>query len=412
MPSRRFLELQASFHHKQDELAHLLSQTRDDGSYTISPDEAQRRDAELNTLYDELKSLEALESMAERHSKASEERRQLVGTHHHGGGGVSGGSGAPTGVSHASLGQLVKDALVKSPRTKDFDREFDCDVKSWLEPIEYKATMLTSSGYLPEPRRIARIADLIAPQITVLDLFSVRAVETNPITYMEEVTSTGNITAEIAEGGPYPESAIAFVERSVPIRKTGCHLPISDEQIADVPGLTALIDGRLRYYARRRLETQLILGDGLSVNILGLLNHASVPSQAKGTDDAADAIYKAMVLVRVDGEASPSAVLINPLDFQPIRLMKTALGYVWGSPSEAGPVRIWGVPIVETSILPQGTAMIGDFSHAEVMLRSQAQVEIGTVGTQFTSGLQTLRVTLRAGLAIYRGEAFALITGL
>jgi HK97 family phage major capsid protein len=412
MPSRKFLELQDTFARKQDELAQLLAQNRNgDGSYGVSIEEANRRDAELDQLHQELKALQAMEDMEERHAKASEERHQLAGRMVHP---VPSGGGAPQGVSHESLGALVGKALQAHQRQgrKHLDQEFPVDINGWLG-IEQKATMLTTSGWLPEVRRVPRIAEKIAAPIEVLDLFPTESVDTGgAVAYMEETTST-NAAVEIAEAGEYPESALAFTPRTVNIRKIGTRVPASDEQLSDVPGIMTFIDGRMRYFIRKRLDTQLLQGDGIAPNLLGIMNTPSVQTQAKGADPSPDAVYKAMNKVRVTGESNPTAVLFHPNDWVDIALLRTTAGqYIWGDPSSVGPFRIWGVPVVLTTACTEGTAVVVDTTHTQLYLRQEAQVEVGWIETQFAFGLQTIRASIRAGLAVYRAQAICLVTGL
>ena len=96
-----------------------------------------------------------------------------------------------------------------------------------------------------------------------------------------------------------------------------------------------------------------------------------------------------------------------------MRLAKTSLGYIWGHPSEVGPTRIFGVPVVVTSNITLGTALTGDFvNFSQLWLRQGVEVQVGYIASNFISGIQTVRATLRAALAVYRLTAFCTVTGL
>src|SRR5210317_1659117 len=49
-----------------------------------------------------------------------------------------------------------------------------------------------------------------------------------------EVTTFTNNGAEVAEGGAFGESALAFTERTENIRKFGVSIPVTEELLADV----------------------------------------------------------------------------------------------------------------------------------------------------------------------------------
>ena len=230
MPSSRYLELQSRFNSKQYELVDLLSSGRtEQGDYAVSPEEAQRREKEVNDLGAQLRSLRELEEMEERHSRESQERRQVVKGHTH-----VGGNGGPQGISQKSLGEQVGEALAKQRGSgrKALDQEFTLNVKDWLAP-ELKASFITSAGWLPESRRTGQVVPEIAAPIEIFQIFPIRQTDTPQPVYMEETTLT-NAAAEIAETGPYQESALAMTPRTVNVRKIGTHIPTSDEQFADV----------------------------------------------------------------------------------------------------------------------------------------------------------------------------------
>src|SRR5262245_34648917 len=110
---------------------------------------------------------------------------------------------------------------------------------------------------------------------------------------MEETTST-NAAVEVAEAaapvnqtpysGTWPDSALAYTERTVTVRKIATWLPVTDEQVQDVSQIAGIIDARLRFFAMQRLDSQIINGNGVSPNMAGLLNTSGTLTQAKGAD--------------------------------------------------------------------------------------------------------------------------------
>lgn len=151
----------------------------------------------------------------------------------------------------------------------------------------------------------------------------------------------------------------------------------------------------------------------MAPNLLGLLLTPSVLTQAKGADVTIDSFYKAMNQIRVTGQSEPTAILVHPNDWLDIALLRTTAGqYIFGDPSSVGPVRLWGIPVVLTTAITEGTGLVGDFTQCQLYLRQEAQVEVGWIETQFAFGLQTIRASIRAGLACFRPQGYCLVTGI
>src|SRR5204863_8314997 len=144
-------------------------------------------------------------------------------------------------------------------------------------------------------------------------------------------------------------------------------------------------------------------------NLRGVNNVSGILTQAKGTDPVPDAIYKGIVKVRSQGFTEPSHVILNPSDFQDIRLLRTADGiYSWGSPAEPGPERLWGKPVVQSTFQTQDTGIVGDFSmFSEMAVRRGMDVQVTNAhSTFFAEGKLALRCDMRVALVWYRPKAF------
>lgn len=278
---------------------------------------------------------------------------------------------------------------------------------------ELKTLFETAAGWAPESTRTGLLVDKATRPIQVLDIIPSGSTKQAAVVFMEETTRTHS-AAERAEAAAYAESAFALTERSETVRSIGDSLPVTDEQLEDVEGIQSYLDQRLMFGIRQRLDGQVLAGSGVAPNLTGVLNKAGIQTQAKGADPTPDAVYKAMVKVRVTGRAFPNAFIVHPNDWQDIRLLRTADGiYIWGSPSESGPERIWGIQAVQSDALTENTGIVGDFANfCQLYERKGIEVAVGYVGSQFTEGKRTIRAGMRVAFAIYRAAAFATVTGI
>jgi HK97 family phage major capsid protein len=279
--------------------------------------------------------------------------------------------------------------------------------------ISLKTLMTSATGWVPETTRTGKVVDFATRPIQVIDLLPQTTTQQNAVVYMEETTFTNN-AAETAEAGTYPESALALTEQSSPVRKISTFLPITDEQLQDVTQAQGYVDNRLRFMLMQRLDSQILVGNGTSPNLRGLNNYAGIQTQAKGTDPTPDAFYKAMTLVRVVGRALPNLHVMHPNDWMDIRLLRTADGvYIWGNPSEAGPERLWGLPVAQSDAQTQNTGLTLDTSFVELSTRRGIDVQISNShGTFFVEGKQAVRADVRVALVVYRQPAICTVTGI
>jgi HK97 family phage major capsid protein len=290
-------------------------------------------------------------------------------------------------------------------KTKGLVQEF--------EDMELKTLLSTSAGWAPDVVRGPRVVDAATRPIELLDIIPTTTTEQASVTFMEETTFTNN-AAETAEGAAKPEAALGFTEQTSPVRKIAVTLPVTDEQLEDVPRLRGWLDQRLPFMVRQRLALQIAVGDGTAPNLSGILDQTGIQTQAKGADPTPDAVYKAMVKVMTTGMAMPDAFITNPLDWQDIRLLRTTDGiYIWGNPSEAGPERIWGLNVALVQAMTQNTGVVGDFGNfSELAVRKGMTVDVGYVNDDFRKNLQTLRAEMRVALMWYRQTAFCSVTGI
>lgn len=317
----------------------------------------------------------------------------------------------------ASPGKAFLDAFVKNGKEKTFEIDLGegaVKILATQGADGLKTTLTTAAGWAPQPIRTGRMVEYATRPIQLIDVLPGSTTGQSAVVYMEETTFTP-AAVETAEAGQYQEAALAYTERNVPVRKIPVFIPVTDEQLEDVPQIQSLLNNRLPFFIRQRLDGQIIAGSGVAPNLMGLAAVGGTQTQAKGADPGIDAIYKAMVKVRVTGRASPNAVGLHPTDVQAIRLLRTADGiYIFGSPADGGPFRLWGLPVAESDALTQGTGWVGDFAgFSELVERRGIEIKVSDSHSDFfIKGIQAVRADTRVAIVWYRPAAFCNITGL
>ena len=406
-------ELQGQLNAKRDELAGMFekAKVKVDGEdrydfTTAQLEDVKSRNAEIDGIAMELENAKALDDVYQRNAAAIREGQRPA-------------SQLPMNTSGKaeprrevkSLGQL----FVESDGYKNRQSKRDIIVRlDDFDFLEAKTLMETGAGFAPESVRTGRIVEYAHRRPVIADLIPQTPTTQAAVVYMEETTFTNN-AATRSEGGSAGEAALAYTERSETVREIATFLPVTEIQLEDAPVVQGAINNRLLTMLDLTEEVQLMSGDGNAPNMTGFLVKAGVQSQAKGADPTPDAIYKAMTLVRHTGFAEPSAVVFHPNDWQDIRLLRTTDGiYIWGSPAEAGPERIWGLPAVITTASTENTALLGDFQlYSEIFRRRGANIKVSDSHSDyFIKGKLAIRADKRLTLAIYRAAAFCKVTGI
>lgn len=324
-----------------------------------------------------------------------------------------------------TLGQ----ALYESKSVQAFINEGQKNITSEIKwsPLVEKKTLLTETGYPPAVVR----DDLIVPTAlrnpnSVIDLFDVIQTDQYQYKYLEETTFTNN-GAEVAEGGAMGESALAFTEQTENIRKFGVSIPVTEELLADVSAVQGYLDSRLRTQLNLRLDSQLLNGDGSAPNIRGILNKSGINtfdySSYSGNLKRIGQVYQAITEIRKDAFVEPDAIIMHPSDWNDVVTEVNAVttsgslnplfvgaGMMSGAPTAS----MWGVPVIPSTAIGAGTALVGAFGGGQaVHIVSRSGIEVAMSDSHddfFTKDKVMMKASLRLGFPIYRATAFCSIT--
>jgi HK97 family phage major capsid protein len=378
----------------------------------------------LNDLVEKVSELENLEAEKARNEKALESLEAPVDSI------IPAQAGAP--VEKKSIGEQFAESDVLAAYHEKGLKGVDARIN--MSAFEMK-TLLTTTGYPPESLRAPGIieTDLRDPE-SVIGLFSVITTNQNAYPYLKESTFTNN-AAEAAEGGAYGEAALAFTETTESIRKFAISLPVTDELLGDVSALRGYVDTRLRLMLRLRLDSQLLSGDGTAPNIEGILDAGKTNVNAidfssyAGTLGRVGAIYQAITDIRANSFLEPDAIIMHPNDWNQVVTSvasdfagTSSAGYTETSPlfvqlggmASGVPANIWGLPVVPTTAIAEGTVLVGKFGGgvaAHIVMRDGVDIAVSDSHDDFfTKGKLMLRAQIRLGFTVYREEAFTKIT--
>jgi HK97 family phage major capsid protein len=402
---------------KTDELSQYFKSRTRNGQIHMDPDEVEivrARNKELedaNKRYEQLKEVDAIYQETVAVKKSLQQPASIVPFAN---GDASGQSQPPNNSATKSLGELfTQNHAYKSVAAHNDMTNYAVDLSDFDYTSYVKTTMTTAAGYAPPNNRTAVTVDFAVRRPMVGDLVPTDATTVGTVKYMEETTFTNN-AAGVAENAAKPESALAWTERTVPIEVIATYIPVTNQQLDDVPGIQGIINNRLSTMVSLKEEDYLLNGTGTPPQMTGFMVKAGTNSQARGSDSNVDAIFKGMQLVRTVGFAEPTGIVLHPTNWTSIRLMKTADGiYIWGSPSEIGPERIFGKPVVVTTAMTENSGLTGDFQlFSHISRRMGITVIVGMINDDLVKNKRTILAELRESLEIYRPAAFTILSSL
>lgn len=293
----------------------------------------------------------------------------------------------------------------------------------------------TSAGALVEALMLGlQDAGTYARPLVIRDVVTTGSTTSDSVEFVR-VTTTTNAAAIVAEattadlptqdgttgplieaagGGYKPESAIALEKVTTPVKTVTHWIPATKRAISDAGQVRTLIDEFLNYGLEEELEDQIVNGDGTGENFDGIVSTTGVQTHAKGADSVIVAARRARRKVRTVGRAIPNAYLFHPENWEELDLtVDNEQRYYFGGPMVMGTPRLWGLPVIESEAVPEGTAYVGNFRTCVLWDREQASVSVSDSHADFfVRNLIAILAELRAAFGIFRPSAIVKITGI
>lgn len=259
-------------------------------------------------------------------------------------------------------------------------------------------------GIVNNPLRAQRVRDLLPVGTTGNNLveFTRENVFTNNAGPQYSSPNTENVTK--------PESGITFTLAEAPVRTLAHWIPVSKQVLADSQQMQSYINMRLMQGLKVKEDLQILSGDGAGANLSGILNtgnFTAAPSAVSG-DNRLDRILRTIAALATD-EMRATGILLHPNDWADVQLEKDQEGqYLLGSPGAQTQPNMWGVPVIASTAIVEGTFLVGDWEMgAQLWDRQQATVQISFEdGNNFVKNMATILCEERLALTIYRPKAF------
>lgn len=223
-------------------------------------------------------------------------------------------------------------------------------------------------------RRTPKLMDAVNTSPTLADTY----------TWIEKTGVEGGVTM-VAEGAVKPQGDFDLVEYTQKPKKEALIITISKEMLDDIDDMARTVEEEIFELIRLFAESTILLGDGTGNNIAGVDANATpfaAGALANTIDDANifDVIRVGYNQINLN-EDDPTGVWMHPTDSTTMELTKDSQGrYVMPPFVAANGTQVKGLPVIVSTLIPQGELYIGNFNRFKVKIRENIELEMGYRG--------------------------------
>lgn len=279
----------------------------------------------------------------------------------------------------------------------------------------------TSQQIITYDQRVVDVASM--RDLAIRNLFGSETISGNALKYFilgAKEDNSAPAPGSVNEAAAKPQFHIVTSSATVTLQKIAGWFYETDELLEDNAFLKSAIDNRglfeLDAAINKYLLTTLLATSGLGT-----------ATYAHNGNVSADDVFKAMMTVKGASNLNADAIIINPADYQRLRLLKDGTGGTigqyygggyfygpYGNGQTAQQPGLWGLNTVITSDITAGTVLVGAFKQGASVITKQgggARVEVVTGDhDDAIYNRVTVVVEERLGLATRIPAAFVKIT--
>ena len=251
---------------------------------------------------------------------------------------------------------------------------------------------LRAPGLLQYPLRIADVMNIV--QVT----------SGNSVNY-PTVKTRNDSPALTVESQQKPGAEFAFDFETNTLVKHAQFGAASEEMFQDAPVIANYINTELGTIVLQAEEAY--IAQGLYTASTTAADGSGITSGENGYD----AVLEAMTMVRVAGGV-PTVILLHPNDWARLATLRAVAGdggYFSGGPYAPPAQGLWGsVREVQTTSVPEGTALVGDFARGATLYRKGGLRTDASFGylDYFRRNLIAIRSEIRSVLGVHYPEFF------
>jgi HK97 family phage prohead protease len=258
---------------------------------------------------------------------------------------------------------------------------------------------VTRPSVLPQQNDSRIGAAAAQPLSRLLDALPKASMDSAAVYSVKETSSTGwTAGIQATEGAAKATSDATFTAQLVEARTIATIVSASKQVLDDFPTMEQFVRSRLEWAVLRKLEEQIVSGDGTGANFSGLLTVAAAWTAPSGTYDLYARISYAAAEIENRGY-QPSVLLLHPSALLKIRLQVDQNRQYVAFPYELP-------QMITSTFVPQNQFVLFDPEQFLLRIRQQLQIDVSfDHADYFAKNLVAIRAELRAALQVFSADA-------
>jgi HK97 family phage major capsid protein len=228
--------------------------------------------------------------------------------------------------------------------------------------------------------------DLPLRPLTIRDVVTILQTGSNLIEYVRvnSLTRAAAIVPEATsatdDNALKPKASMALEVVQTGVKTIAVIMQATRTILADAPQLESMMTQFMRTDIDLELEEEVISGPGGANHFTGLENTPNLTTQdfVADTQDTTGGLLtttrKARTAALITGRARSTAFLLNPFDWETIDLARHDGFFYFGGPMQMGTKMLWGLPVIESEVIPQGTGYTGDLKQLVIWDRQDPSI--------------------------------------
>jgi HK97 family phage major capsid protein len=290
---------------------------------------------------------------------------------------------------------------------------FDVEIKSAATAVDFGLTTTTGAGVVVADR-LPGIASEPVRTPTLLETIVTGTTNSDRVTWVEKTDEAGD-PAFRKEFETFPQRSWKTTMKTAYCKKLTVFSDYSREILEDVADFEQELRRDLVEKTRLALESNILNGEGgaeADQDLKGILEYAQAWGNGTFTVDAPsvyDVLSVAINQIKTEHH-NPNVIMMHPSTAMQMELTKDDNGQYVTPPFVTASGTIKGLPIVTTTLLNEGEALVMDGTRARFLWRRNWTMEISdSHGDNFVEDTFTVRLTGRGALVIKDTDAKAFV---